>query len=93
MIIAVYDYQGCVGWQHHAGNWAGAGGRYGIVEGRGGTISVASTVDCRTMITVDTRVERRLQAGAFGFVSKPFVVDDLLDAIARGMRSSQLSAA
>jgi FixJ family two-component response regulator len=34
-----------------------------------------------------------LQAGAFGFVSKPFVVDELLDAIARGMRSRVLSAA
>ena len=43
--------------------------------------------------TAGTRVERMLQAGAFGFVSKPFVVDELLDAIARGMRSRLLSAA
>ncbi len=33
--------------------------------------------------TAAARVERMLEAGAFGFVSKPFVVDELLDAIAR----------
>ncbi|HJZ48844.1 MAG TPA: response regulator [Roseiflexaceae bacterium] len=38
-------------------------------------------------------VDRMLQAGAFGFVSKPFVVDELLGAIARGMRERMLSAA
>jgi two-component system, NtrC family, sensor kinase len=43
--------------------------------------------------TAAARVERMLQAGAFGFVSKPFVVDELLDAIARGMRERMLSAA
>ncbi|MEO7912226.1 MAG: response regulator, partial [Roseiflexaceae bacterium] len=43
--------------------------------------------------TAATRVERMLQAGAFGFVNKPFVVDELLDAIARGMRSRLLSTA
>jgi two-component system NtrC family sensor kinase len=43
--------------------------------------------------TAAGRVERMLQAGAFGFVSKPFVVDELLEAIARGMRERMLSAA
>jgi len=43
--------------------------------------------------TAAIRVERMLQAGAFGFVSKPFVVEELLDAIARGMRSRMLSVA
>ena len=43
--------------------------------------------------TAAARVERMLQAGAFGFVNKPFVVDELLDAIARGLRERMLSAA
>jgi signal transduction histidine kinase/ActR/RegA family two-component response regulator len=43
--------------------------------------------------TAGGRVERMLQAGAFGFVSKPFVVDELLEAIARGMRERIYSAA
>jgi CheY-like chemotaxis protein len=43
--------------------------------------------------TAAPRVEGMLQAGAFGFVSKPFVVDELLGAIARGMRERMLSAA
>jgi signal transduction histidine kinase/ActR/RegA family two-component response regulator len=43
--------------------------------------------------TAGGRVERMLQAGAFGFVSKPFVVDELLNAIARGMRDRALAAA
>jgi len=43
--------------------------------------------------TAAARVDRMLQAGAFGVVSKPFVVDELLDAIARGMREHMLSAA
>jgi FixJ family two-component response regulator len=34
-----------------------------------------------------------LQAGAFGFVSKPFVVDELLEAITRGMRERVCSTA
>jgi CheY-like chemotaxis protein len=43
--------------------------------------------------TAAPRVDGMLEAGAFGFVSKPFVVDELLDAIARGMRQRMLSAA
>jgi CheY-like chemotaxis protein len=43
--------------------------------------------------TVSGQVDQMLQAGAFGFVNKPFVVDELLDAIARGMRERMLSAA
>jgi signal transduction histidine kinase/FixJ family two-component response regulator len=43
--------------------------------------------------TANGRVERMLQAGAFGFVSKPFVVDELLEAIRRGMRERVCSAA
>jgi CheY-like chemotaxis protein len=43
--------------------------------------------------TAAARVERMLQAGAFGFINKPFVVDELLAAIAQGMRERMLSAA
>jgi signal transduction histidine kinase len=43
--------------------------------------------------TVSGQIDQMLQAGAFGFVSKPFVVDELLSAIARGMRERMLSAA
>jgi two-component system, NtrC family, sensor kinase len=43
--------------------------------------------------TTAGRVERMLQAGAFGFVSKPFVVDELLEAITRGMRERVCSTA
>jgi two-component system NtrC family sensor kinase len=43
--------------------------------------------------TVSGQVDRMLQAGALGFVSKPFVVDELLATIARGMRQRMLSAA
>jgi two-component system, NtrC family, sensor kinase len=43
--------------------------------------------------TATARVDRMLQAGAFGFVSKPFVVDELLEAITRGMREHMYSAA
>jgi CheY-like chemotaxis protein len=43
--------------------------------------------------TANGRVERMLQAGAFGFVSKPFVVDELLEAITRGMRERVCAAA
>jgi CheY-like chemotaxis protein len=43
--------------------------------------------------TVSGQIDQMLHAGAFGFVSKPFVVDELLSAIARGMRERMLSAA
>ena len=43
--------------------------------------------------TAAAQVDRMLQAGAFGFVSKPFALDELLDMIARGMREHMLSAA
>jgi signal transduction histidine kinase/CheY-like chemotaxis protein len=43
--------------------------------------------------TAAGRVEHMLEAGAFGFVSKPFVVDEILNAIALGMRERMLSAA
>jgi CheY-like chemotaxis protein len=43
--------------------------------------------------TVSGQVDQMLRAGAFGFVNKPFVVDELLAAIGRGMRERMLSAA
>jgi CheY-like chemotaxis protein len=43
--------------------------------------------------TVSGQIDQMLQAGAFGFISKPFVVSDLLSAIARGMRERMISAA
>jgi CheY-like chemotaxis protein len=43
--------------------------------------------------TVSRQIDQMLHAGAFGLVSKPFVVDELLSAIANGMRERMLSAA
>jgi two-component system response regulator PilR (NtrC family) len=39
------------------------------------------------------QIDLMLQHGAFGVVSKPFVIDELLDAIARGMSARSLATA
>ena len=46
--------------------------------------------DPATGQTVSTQVDSMLHKGALGILSKPFVVDDLLAAIARGVRGSAL---
>src|SRR6266545_4682457 len=71
-----------------------------VMPGMGGATFVARlrALDPRAQILVMTgqsgsvQAELMLRAGAFGLISKPFVVDDLRAAIARGLRVRALAA-